>query len=302
MRNLFALLIIASITVSCVGVSSANTESANGATAQDSIVTNNTNDVAEKHVGFRIDTLGTTIATRFICTAEGFKHAEVEAGSWAEYLQNLPLHPASYPCHYYDGGTKYWDYTAAVVDMDIDHEDIQQCADAVMRLRGEYFYSTKQYDKLHFNFTNGFRCDFVSWAEGKRVGIQGNKTWWREGAAQRDYSYANFRKWMKLIFYYAGSYSLSRELTPIKLSDVQIGDVLIIGGTPGHVELVVDMYKNAATGEVKLMFAQSYMPAQEIEILYNYEKEPWYTIRPDDEELHTTSFFFTTSNFMRFKF
>ncbi|MCR5697234.1 MAG: DUF4846 domain-containing protein [Marinilabiliaceae bacterium] len=296
MKHAFSVLFVASAIVACAGASSANTVEANDTIKEESNVV----EEVTPSTDFRIDTSGMTIRTRFCCTADGFVRPNVKAGSWADYLLNLPLHPADYPCHYYYGGTKEWSFTAAVINMDIDNEDIQQCADAVMRLRGEYLYSTKQYDKLHFNFTNGFRCDFVSWAEGKRVGIQGNKTWWNENAAPRDYSYSNFRKWMRMVFYYAGSYSLSRELKPVSLPNLQIGDVLIIGGTPGHAELVVDMYKNSTTGDVRIMLAQSYMPAQEIEIIYNSDYSPWYTITPNDTDVNTTSYYFSTSNFMRF--
>ena len=251
---------------------------------------------------FAIDELGTTISTRFHCTDTTFVRQQVTDGSFADYLlHKMPLRPHGTYCHYWDGDVKVWGYTAAVVDMDIDNEDLQQCADAVMRLRGEYLFSSKQYDKMHFNFTNGFCCDFVTWAEGSRVGISGNKTWWRNGAAQKDYSYRNFRKWMKMVFYYAGTLSLSRELKPVRIEDVQIGDVLIRGGSPGHAEIIVDVYKNEAKREVKLMLAQSYMPAQETEILYtSSNKSPYHTISYDQDIIYTTSWDFGIDEIKRF--
>lgn len=279
-----------------------NTVSSTNALAQkedilQNVVDENTN---VKIPEFTIDTLGQTISTRFIYNDTNFVRPFVQKGSFADYLRNLPLKPHGSVCHYYDGGEKRWEYTAAVVDMSIDNEDLQQCADAVMRLRGEYLYANKQYDKMHFNFTNGFCCDFKSWAEGKRVGINGNKTWWRENAAAVDYSYTNFRKWMKMVFYYAGTLSLSKELKHVALSDVQIGDVLIRGGSPGHCEIIVDMLKNEKTGEVKLMLAQSYMPAQEIEILYTEKFSPWYSVMPDQNEIWTMSWDFSIDQIMRF--
>ena len=249
---------------------------------------------------YLVDTSGMTVATRFRCTDPDFVHATVEEGSFAEYLLNLPLKPHGTPCHYYDGEEKAWPYTAAVVDMDIDNADLQQCADAVMRLRGEYFFATRQYSKMHFNFTNGFCCDFKTWAEGSRVGIKGNKTWWQSGAAQKDYSYANFRKWMLLVFKYAGTLSLSRELKKASIEDVQIGDVLMQGGSPGHCEIIVDLYKNPKTREVKMMLAQSYMPAQEIEILLNDDMSPWHTVSYDQDIIETQSWFFPINSVMRF--
>ena len=46
---------------------------------------------------------------------------------------------------------------------------------------------------------------------------------------------------------------------------MQIGDVLIQGGSPGHAVIVVDMAENPATGEKLYLLAQSYMPAQDIQ-------------------------------------
>ncbi|MEZ4798767.1 MAG: DUF4846 domain-containing protein [Flavobacteriales bacterium] len=60
-----------------------------------------------------------------------------------------------------------YDVYDAVVDLEIGTKDLHQCADAVMRLRAEYLWVTQQYDKIHFNFTNGFRVDYTEWDERK---------------------------------------------------------------------------------------------------------------------------------------
>ena len=55
----------------------------------------------------------------------------------------------------------------------------------------------------------------------------------------------------------------------------------IIGGFPGHAVLIVDMCENKTTGEKLFMIQQSYMPAQEIHILKNYNDanlSPWYSL------------------------
>ena len=46
-----------------------------------------------------------------------------------------------------------------------------------------------------------------------------------------------------------------------ELSEMQIGDVFIRGGSPGHCVIVVDMAVHQETGEKLFMLAQSYMPA-----------------------------------------
>lgn len=53
-------------------------------------------------------------------------------------------------------------------------KDLQQCADAVMRLRAEYFYDQKAYDKISFTLTNGFKVDYSEWIKGNRIVVNGN--------------------------------------------------------------------------------------------------------------------------------
>ena len=84
---------------------------------------------------------------------------------------------------------------------------------------------------------------------------------------------------MDLVFAYAGTYSLEHELKPTPLADIQIGDVFVKGGFPGHAVLVADMVENAQTGEKRFLLIQSYMPAQEMHVLKNpgaTDGSPWY--------------------------
>lgn len=49
-----------------------------------------------------------------------------------------------------------------------------------MRLRAEYLWNQKQYDKIHFNFTNGFRINYTEFMKGKHIVVKGNKTYWTQ--------------------------------------------------------------------------------------------------------------------------
>ena len=209
---------------------------------------------------------GKTIKDRF-SVPTGYERTKEAKNSFAEYLRNLPLKPSGTPVKYYNGSTKpnnnVYD---AVVDLPIGNKDLHQCADAVMRLRADYFYNQKQYDKIHFNFTNGFRIDYSKWRQGYRIAVKGNKTSWVKTAKASD-SQQDYWKYLEMVFNYAGTASLSKEMNAISISDIQIGDVFIKGGFPGHAVIVVDM---ATNGNKKMfLLAQSYMPAQEIQILLN---------------------------------
>lgn len=214
-----------------------------------------------------------------IPTPAGFKRTDVKDASFAHWLRNLPMKPGNPEVHLYNGELKRnQNVHAAVVDIDVGKTDIQQCADAVMRLRAEYLYSQKNYTDLHFKFTSGDNVPFSKWSEGYRTQIKGNKVSWVKSAAKDD-SYKVFKGYMNTIFNYAGTSSLSKELKKVSSTkELQAGDVFIIGGFPGHAVLVVDVCQNEQ-GEKLFLLVQSYMPAQEIHVLKNYKDKsisPWY--------------------------
>jgi len=90
---------------------------------------------------------------------------------------------------------------------------------------------------------------------------------------------------------------LEKQLYPVAhYNDMQVGDVLIRGGSPGHAMLVVDMAEDRA-GHKIYMLAQSYMPAQDIHIVKNIYNSmgpglsPWY--RLEDGPVYTPEWTFS---------
>jgi hypothetical protein len=161
-------------------------------------------------------------------------------------------------------------------------------------LRAEYFYSKKQFDSIAFTLTNGFNAQFSRWAGGDRVIAKGNTTSWYHAAQPSD-SYDTFLDYLNLVFTYAGTISLARSMSPTKMNKLKIGDVFIVGGSPGHAVIVVDMAANRS-GDTIFMLAQSYMPAQDIHVLKNLNDDsmsPWYKLK-EGEELKTPEWNFTT--------
>lgn len=227
---------------------------------------------------------------------EGYQKVKTEKGSFAEFLTQLPLKPERSDLRYYNGQVKTRRYAGAVVDVDFGHDVAEQCADAVIYLRALWLWKNKKYDLIHFNFDNGFRVDYVKWAEGYRIQVN-TRNWhcsWHKDA-KRDYSYTTFRKYLSQVFFYAGTASLSPELMPIAVKDLQIGDVLINGGHPGHTVIIVNMAVNAK-GEKIYQFAQGYTPAQEIEIFRD-----WYEIDPNSSSCVTPGWIFKGNYAKRFK-
>ncbi|RMH86130.1 MAG: hypothetical protein D6681_16080 [Calditrichaeota bacterium] len=240
---------------------------------------------------------------RRIPAPPGFRRIKPPQDSFARWLQHLPLKPGHPPVYLYNGKMKPNQAVhAAVVDIDVGNRDLQQCADAVIRLRAEYLYSRKAFDALHFNFTSGDRVDFSRWINGERPRVTGNQVIWQH-TRQPGSDYRNFRDYLTTIFTYAGTYSLRREMIPVKnVQDMKIGDVFIEGGFPGHAVMVVDMAVHPQTGEKVFLLAQSYMPAQDIHILKNPSDSslsPWYPV-DFGNILHTPEWTFRRSDLRRF--
>ncbi len=234
---------------------------------------------------------------------EGYERVDAPAGSFADWLRHLPLKSGRPAVYLYNGKQKAnQDAHFAVINIDVGDRDLQQCADAVIRLRAEYLYSKGDYDAIHFNFTGGHRADFTRWAKGYRPVVTNNAVEWN-ASAREDASYASFRKYLIIVFAYAGSASLSRELQPVEtISDMQIGDVFIKGGFPGHAAIVLDMAANPTTHKKVFLLAQSYMPAQDVHILRNpanAESNPWYEL-DFGERLRTPEWTFAAKELMRF--
>lgn len=249
---------------------------------------------------YYINEMGSTVGER-ICAPEGFERVHVEAGSFGEYLRELPLKPHGSQVMYYNGDSKPRDVHEAVIDMDVGNRDLQQCADSIIRLRAEYLYGKGLYSRIHFNFTNGFNADYSTWMKGSRIKVSGNKAYWVEqGSSSEDY--ASFRKYLDIVFAYAGTLSLSKEMESIPVEKMQPGDVFMYGNTPGHCVIVADMAENKSTGEKLFILAQGYMPAQEMHILKNPANtagDPWYPVN-FGETLSTPEWEFTNDQLMRF--
>ncbi|MGM9535666.1 MAG: DUF4846 domain-containing protein [Intestinibacter sp.] len=233
---------------------------------------------------------------------EGYERVSVEANSVGEFLRNSKLEDYGEKVKYYDGRVKdkpnVYD---SVFDVDIGDRDLHQCADAVMLLRAEYLYQNKRYDEISFNFVDGFNAKYSKWRRGYRISVGDNSSSYYKATGENN-TYDTFRKYMDIVFAYSSTLSLDEELESVDVEDMQIGDVFIKGGSPGHCAIVVDMAENKETGEKVFMLAQSYMPAQQTQLLINPNDEslsPWYSL-DFGENLKTPEWTFTKDQLKRF--
>jgi Domain of unknown function (4846) len=217
-----------------------------------------------------------TLSAR-IAPPQGFERVPQPAGSFGAWLRGLPLKPAGTAVLLHTGQVKpNQSAHVAVIDIDTGVRDLQQCADAIMRLRAEWLYGMGRAQTIAFNDT-----------DGKRMVFRGNPD-----------DRKSFSKFMTRVFAFAGTYSLAKELKSKKLTDLAVGDVFIKGGFPGHAVLVVDVAIHPDKIEKRFLLAQSYMPAQDMHILKNpaaTDNSPWYALG-DEQELVTPEWTFAADS------
>lgn len=202
---------------------------------------------------------------------EGYKRTTAASGSFAAWLRKTGL-KADNTVYLFDGSKKVNQSAQfAVLDISVGKKNLQQCADAVMRLRAEYLFSKMSYDKILFADNNGAAYLF-----------------------KQPYTRSNFDAYLNRVFGMCGSASLSKQLRPSTMPQIVPGDVLIRGGFPGHAVIVMDVAADSMGNKIYLL-AQSYMPAQDIHVLNNpgnKKLSPWYKVN-DDEIIETPEYSFT---------
>ncbi len=209
--------------------------------------------------------------------------------AFAEWIVDHPLKQSNI-VRYHNGQVKYSkanDIFAAVFDYDIGPLDLHQCADASMYLWASYNYDAGFLDKLRFTGADGTEYIYTEWLDKK----------------EREDNCESFRKWLDLVWAYANSWSISEyDLVSVPIWDIQAGDILVVGGFPGHAVTVVDMIFDQETGHKYFMLAQSYMPAQDNHILINPETgDVWYELKPFMTNVRTPQYNFHINDLKRWR-
>jgi hypothetical protein len=213
----------------------------------------------------------------------GFHRVPAGTAAFATWLRNIRLKKDRTVYLYNNRPKGNQEAQFAVLDVSVGKQDLQQCADAVMRLRAEYLYAAGDYDDINYYTEQGVRLNFQEWMHGQRTHLSGDRlVSYRgptvvhpSGAPQR----TAFDEYLNSVFMYCGTRSLEKQMLPVpSFKTIQAGDVLIKGGAPGHAMLVIDVAEDAQ-GHRLYLLAQSYMPAQDIHIVINPAgpaDSPWY--------------------------
>lgn len=246
-----------------------------------------------------IDPEGMTLESR-VKTPESYTRKPAASDSLCAFLRGYALKEDGSPVLLYNGKKKRnQDAHQAVFALPIEAEDLQQCADSIMRVYAEYFRETGQEEKIGFHFVSGFYAEYARWRDGYRIKVDGNDVAWTKSAGYDD-SYESFQKYLRVVFSYAGTLSMEAEAEEIPLSDIACGDVFLKGGSPGHVVLVADVCENE-DGQKAFLLAQGFMPAQEFHLLKNplHEDDPWYYDREMEYPFITPEYTFPEGSLKR---
>ena len=238
-----------------------------------------------------------------ISTPEGFKRTKEEKGSLGTFLRKYKLKKDGADVLLFDKSKKQnQSEHVAVFKLPIEKEDLQQCADSIMRVYAEYFKKTEQYDRITFSLSDSFKARYTMWRQGYRIHDDGGSYSWSDDAEYDD-SEKGFKDFMRIVFAYSGTYQLETDSKKIKNKDIKIGDVFVNSGSPGHAEMVVDTCTDTS-GRKAFLLAQGFMPAQEFHILKNplHKDDPWYYVDELDYPLQTPSYSFEKGTLRRPKY
>ena len=250
---------------------------------------------------FSLSQAQNNIETKFLPPA-GYER--IYNDEYSKFLRQQPLKQKNI-LKYHNGQVRFNkanDIFAAVFDYDIGRLDLHQCADAAIYLRANYNYIFGFLDKLAYTFTNGEITTYKDYLAGAKYRAVNN------GADiekiynnQREDNFKTFRRWLDLVWNYAGTWSVENYDTYlVDIEDIRPGDIFIQGGFPGHAVTVVDVAVNRNNEKV-YMLAQSYMPAQEQHILLNPKNNTvWYKLE-NSEIIYTPEFTFKSDQLRRFK-
>ncbi len=245
---------------------------------------------------------GKTLQER-VAPPPGYERTEAKGDSLTTFLREYPLKKAGKPVLLYNGEKKgNQGAHVAVFKLPLEKEDLQQCADSVMRVYAEYFWKTGQKERISFRFVDGFQAEYSKWRSGYRIQAGESRSSWVPGGA-RDDSYENFKKYLRMVFAYAGTLSMEQESKKIKLSEAATGDIFLYAGSPGHVVMVVDVCRSS-DGKKAFLLGQGFMPAQEFHLLKNplHEDDPWYYLEEVSYPLQTPEYSFKKGSFRRLEY
>ncbi|MDI1475457.1 DUF4846 domain-containing protein [Polyangium sp. y55x31] len=210
----------------------------------------------------------------------GFTRVHLAPDGFGAFLRTLPLAAKGTPVKSYRGDEIRADghpNVAAVVAIDVGKADLQQCADAIVRLHAEWRWSHGHRDQ-GYRTASGTKLEFQRYASGQRVRVDGNRIELVQSAKRAEATHALFRTWLDDVFGWTNTGALARDGERVALGALRPGDFFVLTGVPfGHTVLVLDMAKDAA-GRRAVLLGQSFVPAQNVHVIRPEPASAWFVI------------------------
>lgn len=280
-----------------LGASACRQDSGSGGGAAESVRTE------KPEVRGMVDSSGIQIGQRFR-TPEGYERVPTEEGSFGAYLRKTPLRPADAQVYFYMGNVKYLQNVyAGVIAYDITSNALTG-VDCISWFHSEYMFRKGEFEKMVYPLSSGFEMDFSKWAQGYRTYMKDNEIFYQENREKPDSSYAALRNFQQFVWSYADNKSVKSLLERQDVGDLGFGTVFVSDEKWGHGVIVVDVAEDPETGDRVFLLAQSFMPAQEMQVLQNpirRELSPWYSVSDIDSLLVTPEWTFQAGDCYQFK-
>ena len=217
--------------------------------------------------------------------------------SWKYFLQHLPV--VDKPIVDFKGrAIDYQQKHIGIIPYDVGTTDLQQCADALMRLRAEFLFQQNRYQEIGFHFVNGHYYSWKEYCNGIKPVLKGREIKFIT-TSHSEKNHESLRHYLDIVYSYASTISLAKELKPA--SDFEIGAVVIHPGSPGHCFIIIDESRNQR-GEKIYKLAEGYTPAQSIYVLRNLNEQgisPWYELKMG--VIETASYRFGNHKLVKFE-
>lgn len=221
---------------------------------------------------------------------KGFTRVEVEATSYQAYLRGLPMRTDRTSVKLYNGDPVSMP-SKGIIPLDLGKRDLHQCADSVIRLYAEWLWVSDRATEAQFHFTSGDLARWKDWRAGKVLKVKGGKVVQVKTKAAPN-THSAYRRWLDRVFTYASTRSMHRDSKRIEdPKELQAGDFFLMGGSPGHVVILLDVAASTS-GERVALVGQGYLPAREFHVIEGGSSEAiggvWFKLPSNEnEELST---------------
>jgi len=234
----------------------------------------------------RDDLTDLTTLDRKFTPPSGYTRVGVEKNSYQDYLRGLPLRTDRTSVKLYNGESVYMP-SKGIIPLDLGKRDLHQCADSVIRLYAEWLWVEDRATEAQFHFTSGDLARWKDWRAGKVLMVKKGKVV-QVRTKPTPNTHKAYRRWLDRVFTYASTRSMHRDSKRVEDSkELQAGDFFLMGGSPGHVVILLDVAESKSGDRVALV-GQGYLPAREFHVIEGDGQAAvdgvWFKLPSEDRE------------------